>query len=307
MHRVIALLDAAARQLQSNQLAQGLVLEATSLLCEQIDPQAMARAPTGRTRPRAWHVRRVLEYVDRHLSTRVPPDFARTNRVCLIGELAASLAHEITEPLASARNNARAAQNFVEMQPPNLCEIREALACIVVDVDRAGDIIGRIHENIKKAPPRTERFDLNTAINEVIALMRSVIVRNRVLVPARLADGLFLVQGDRIQLQQVVMNLVLNAVEAMGTVEVEAGPRKLLISTEPDHSGVLVAVRDSGPSIDPEHLERIFQSLYTTKPGGTGMGLSICRSIVEAHGGRLWAEANEPRGAVFWFTLPSAG
>jgi signal transduction histidine kinase len=120
----------------------------------------------------------------------------------------------------------------------------------------------------------------------------------------RLADGLSLVAGDRVQLQQVLLNLVLNAVEAMGSVE--AGARKLLISTEQDRTGALVAVRDSGPGIDPTHLKRVFKAFYTTKSGGTGMGLSICRSIIDAHGGRLWAEANEPQGAVFQFTLPNA-
>jgi len=190
------------------------------------------------------------------------------------------------------------------MQPPDLSETREALACVVGDVDRAGDIIDRIREQMKKTPLRKERFDLNTAINEVIALARSVITRNGVSVQTRLADGPFPVQGDRVQLQQVVLNLVLNAVEAMGLVE--AGARALSISTEQDHTGVRVAVCDSGPGIDPTHLERVFEAFYTTKSSGTGMGLSICRSIIDAHGGRLWAEANEPRGAVFQFTLPGA-
>ena len=121
-------------------------------------------------------------------------------------------------------------------------------------------------------------------------------------VQTRLADHLIPIQGDRVQLQQVVLNLILNAVEAMGSVE--AGARALSISTEQDHTGVLVAVRDSGPGIDPTHLERVFEAFYTTKSGGTGMGLSICWSIIDAHGGRLWAVANEPRGAVFQFTLP---
>jgi PAS domain S-box-containing protein len=229
-------------------------------------------------------------------------DFAHMNRVSMMGELAASLSHEITQPMASARNNARAAQNFLDMQPPNLSETREALACVVGDVDRAGDIIDRIREHMKKAPPRKERFDLNAAINEVIVLARSVISRNGVSVETRLADGLSPVQGDRVQLQQVVLNLILNAVEAMGSVE--AGARELLVSTEQDHTGVRVAVRDSGPGIDPAHLERVFEAFYTTKSSGVGMGLSICRSIIDAHGGRLWAEANVPRGAVFQFTLP---
>jgi PAS domain S-box-containing protein len=231
-------------------------------------------------------------------------DFAHMNRLSIMGELVASLSHEITQPIASALNNARAAQNFLDMQPPDLGEIRDALAGIVGDAGRAGDIIDRIRDQIRKTPPRKERFDLNAAINEVIVLGRSAIIKNRVWVQTRLAGGLFPVHGDRVQLQQVVLNLLLNALEAMGSVE--AAPRDLLITTKQDHTGVLVAVHDSGPGIPPEHLDRVFKSFYTTKPSGTGMGLSICRSIVDAHGGRLWAEANEPRGAIFRFTLPAA-
>ena len=229
-------------------------------------------------------------------------DFAHTNRVSMMGELAASLAHEIMQPIASAHNNARAAQNFLDMEPPDMGEVREALGCVVGDVDRARDILERIREHMKNAPPRKERFDLNAAISEVIVLARNAITRNGVSVQTRLADGLFPVHGDRVQLQQVVLNLTLNAVEAMGSVAAE--PRELMISTEQDHTDVLVAVGDSGPGIDPAHLERIFEAFYTTKSSGVGMGLSICRSIIDAHGGRLWAEANEPRGAVFQFTLP---
>jgi PAS domain S-box-containing protein len=230
-------------------------------------------------------------------------DFAHMNRVSMMGELAASLSHEITQPIASARNNARAAQNFLDMQPPDLGEVREALSCVVGDTDRAGDIIDRIRDHIKKAPPRKEQFDLNEAINEVIALGRSAVIKNGVSVQTRLSEGLFPIHGDRVQLQQVVLNLLLNAVEAMGSREAEA--RELLISTEQDRTGVLVAVRDSGPGLDPSHLEHVFDAFYTTKSSGMGMGLSICRSIIDAHGGRLWAEANEPRGAVFQFTLPA--
>ena len=231
-------------------------------------------------------------------------DFAHINRVSMLGELAASLSHEIAQPIASARNNARAAQNFLNMQPPDVREVREALSCVVGDADRAGDIIDRIREQVKKKPPRKERFDLNVAINEVIVLARSVTLRNGVSVQIRLADGVLPVLGDRVQLQQVLLNLILNAAEAMDSVE--EGARELLISTEQDHTGVLVAVRDSGPGIDSTHLERVFEAFYTTKSSGMGMGLSICRSIIDAHGGRLWAEANEPRGAVFQFTLPGA-
>jgi len=225
------------------------------------------------------------------------------NRFSMMGELAAALSHEITQPIASARNNARAARNFLDMQPPDLREVREALNCVAGDTDRAEDIIDRIRDHIKKTPPRKGPFDLNEAINEVIALGRSAILKNRVWAQTRLCEGLFPVHGDRVQLQQVVLNLLLNAVEAMGSTEARA--RELLISTEQDHRGVLVAVRDSGPGLDPSHLERVFDAFYTTKSSGMGMGLSICRSIIDAHGGRLWAEANEPRGAIFQFTLPA--
>jgi C4-dicarboxylate-specific signal transduction histidine kinase len=248
----------------------------------------------------------VLDLTERRRAEEAPreleSDFAHMNRVSMMGELAGSLAHEITQPIASARNNARAAQGFLDNQPPDLGEVREALACVVGDVDRARDIIDRIREHLKKAPPRKERFDLNAVINEAIGLARSVIIRNGVSLQTRLANGLLPVQGDRVQLQQVVLNLILNAVEAMGSVE--AGGRQLLISAEEDHTGVLVAVRDSGPGIDPRHLQRVFQAFYTTKPSGIGMGLAICRSIINAHGGRLWAEPNESRGAVFQFALP---
>jgi PAS domain S-box-containing protein len=231
-------------------------------------------------------------------------DFAHMNRVSVMGELAASLSHEIAQPIASARNNARAAQNFLKTQPLDLGEVREALSCVVADADRSGEIIDRIREQIKKAPPRKEHFDLNEAINEVIVLAQTVIVRNGVSVQTRLADGLLPVLGDRVQVQQVLLNLILNAAEAMNSVE--EGARELLISTAQDQAGALVAVRDSGPGIDPTHLDQIFEAFYTTKSSGTGMGLSICRSIIHAHGGKLWAGANEPRGAAFQFTLPDA-
>ena len=231
-------------------------------------------------------------------------DLAHIARVTTLGGLAASLAHEITQPIASARNNARAALNFLDQEPPNLGDVREALSCIVGDADRAGDIIDRIREHIKKTPPRKIRFDLNQAIDEATVLARSAIIRNGVSVQTRLADGLLPVHADRVQLQQVVLNLILNAVEAMGSVE--AGTRELSISTAQEQTGVRVTVRDCGPGIDPTHLERVFEAFYTTKSNGTGMGLSICRSIIANHGGRIWAAANKPRGAVFRFTLPGA-
>jgi PAS domain S-box-containing protein len=232
-------------------------------------------------------------------------DFAHINRVSIMGELAASLSHEILHPIATARNNARAGIRFLELNPPNLGEAREALDCVVRDADRARDIVRRMRDHVKKAPPRKERFDLNAAINEVLVLAQSVTHRNGVSVQTRLTEGLLPVLGDRVQLQQVLLNLILNAAEAMGSAE--EGARELVISTEQDQAGgVLVAVSDSGPGIDPTHLDRVFDAFYTTKSSGTGMGLSICRSIIDAHGGKLWAEANEPSGAVFQFTLPAA-
>jgi len=241
---------------------------------------------------------------ERERLRRLESDLAHMNRLTTMGELAASLAHETKQPIATARNNARAAVGFLDRNPPELGEVREALECIVADADRAGEIIDRIRDHIKKTPPRRERFDLNSAINEVIALAESAIITNGVSVRTRLAEPLLPVQGDRVQLQQVVLNLILNAVEAMSSVE--AGPRELLISTEQSQiGGVLVSVRDSGPGIDPDDLEDVFESFYTTKSSGTGMGLSICRSIIEAHGGRLWATACEPRGALFQFTIPA--
>jgi PAS domain S-box-containing protein len=231
-------------------------------------------------------------------------DFAHMNRVSTMGEFAASLSHEILHPIATARNNARAGMRFLEMNPPNLGEAREAFGCVVRDADRARDIVGRMRDHMKKAPPRRERFDLNAALSEVLVLAQSVIHKNDVSVQTRLADGSLPVLGDRIQLQQVLLNLILNAAEAMGSAEERA--RELSISTQQDRSGVRVAVRDSGPGIDPEHLDRVFDAFYTTKSSGIGMGLSVCRSIIDAHGGKLWAEANEPRGAVFQFTLPTA-
>jgi C4-dicarboxylate-specific signal transduction histidine kinase len=186
-----------------------------------------------------------------------------------------------------------------------MAEVREALACIIRDADRGKAIVDRIREHIKKAPPRYDRFDINEAIEEVIEMVRGPIDKNRVSVRTRLAPDLNSVWGDRVQLQQVVLNLILNAVEAMGLVDEQS--RHLSIRTEQrGGAGILVAVHDSGPGIDPEHLQRVFEPFYTTKNSGLGMGLSICRSIIDAHGGRLWADANELRGAVFQFSLPAA-
>jgi PAS domain S-box-containing protein len=231
-------------------------------------------------------------------------DLAHLNRLSVMGELTASLAHEILHPIATARNNARAGMRFLEISPPNLAEVMEALACVVKDADRAKDIVGRVRDHIKKVPPRMELFDLNVAIDEVLVMVRDAIEKNGAAVRTCLMKQMASVLGDRVQIQQVILNLILNAVEAMSSVE--EGSRELLIHTELSKaSDILVAVRDSGPGIDPEHLDRVFARFYTTKSSGIGMGLSICQSIVAAHGGRLWAEANQPRGAIFQFTLPA--
>jgi PAS domain S-box-containing protein len=232
----------------------------------------------------------------------VQAELAHVSRVMTLGQLTASIAHEVNQPIGSARNNARAALNFLDRSPPDLSEVREALGCIVADADRAGGIIDRIRDQIKKVPPRSDRFDLNRAIEEVIGLAQSLITENKVSVQSRLATRMPPVHGDRVQLQQVVLNLIVNAVEAMKSVE--ADERQLLISTDQsDENGTLVAVRDSGPGIDPKHFDLVFEAFFSTK-SGMGMGLSICRSIITAHGGRLWVGAAAPRGAIFQFTLP---
>lgn len=233
----------------------------------------------------------------------VEAELAHVNRVMTLGQLTASIAHEVKQPIAAARNNARAALNFLDQQPADLGEVREALGCIVDDSDRAGDIIDRIHGHIKKASPRKQRFDLNKAINEVLLLAQSAITENGISVQTSLTNGRLSVEGDRVQLQQVVMNLVLNAIEAMR--EVRAPERELLISTRDEPNGVSVEVRDSGPGFALSTPDHVFEAFYTTKTDGLGLGLSICRSIIESHNGKLWARANPHRGASFQFALPT--
>ena len=230
-------------------------------------------------------------------------ELAHANRVATMGQLTASIAHEVKQPIAATVSNAQAALRWLTREPPDLEEVREALAHIVQDGKRAGDVVGRIRDLIKKAPPREDRFDINAAIREVIGLSRSEALKTRVTVRTELAGGLPLICGDRVQLQQVMLNLIINAIEAMSNMD--EGPRELLISTAKAEAGdVRVAVRDSGTGLAPAAFERLFEAFYTTKPSGLGLGLSICRSIVEAHGGRLWASANARRGATFQFTLP---
>jgi PAS domain S-box-containing protein len=234
----------------------------------------------------------------------VQMELAHANRVATMGQLTASIAHEVNQPIAGAVTNAHAALRWLSAQPPDLEEVRQALARIVRDGGRAADVIDRIRELVKKAPLRKDGVAINEAIIEVVVLTHGEAMKNGVSVRTQLAEGLPPIEGDRVQLQQVILNLIINAIQAMsGMAE---GARDLLISTgkaEPD--GVLVAVRDSGPGLAPEALDRLFDAFYTSKPSGLGLGLSICRSIIEAHGGRLWATANLPRGAILQFTAPA--
>ena len=231
-------------------------------------------------------------------------ELAHANRLATMGQLAASIAHEVNQPIGAVRNNAHAALRFLAGEPPDLTEVREALECVVKETYRAGDIIGGIRDQVKKLPPRMDTIDLNEAIEDVIALVRGELSKHHVSVLTRLAEGLSPVHGDRVQLQQVMLNLIVNAIEAMASVD--DGVRELVVSTESSATeGLLVSVGDSGPGVIPEDRERIFESFYTTKAGGVGIGLSICRSMIDAHGGRLWVDAHQPRGALFRYTLPA--
>jgi PAS domain S-box-containing protein len=231
-------------------------------------------------------------------------ELTHTNRVTAMGQLTASIAHEVNQPVTATVLNAEAALRWLAAQPSDLEKVREALSRIAEDGMRAGNVLLGIRALIKKVPSREVRLDINEAIREVTALTRGEATKTGVSVQTDLADGLPLIYGDRVQLQQVILNLMINAIEAMsGAAET---PRALRISTGLAEPGdVLVAVRDSGPGLDPANLEHLFTAFYTTKSAGMGMGLAICRSIIRAHRGQLWASANEPRGAVFQFTLPA--
>jgi len=232
---------------------------------------------------------------------KVEMELAHVNRVTTIGQLAASITHEVNQPLGAMVNNASACVRWLAAQ--NLEEAQRSAAMVVSDGQRAADIIGRIRALIKKEPPRTDGVEMNEAILEVMALTHGEVVKNGVAVQTHLAEGLPRIQGDRVQLQQVLLNLILNAVEAMSGVS--AGARELRIGTGPDAAGgVLVTVQDSGPGLQPESVDRLFDAFYTTKPGGMGMGLSICRSLVEAHGGQIWAAGAAGPGATVQFILP---
>ena len=231
-------------------------------------------------------------------------ELAHANRVATMGQLTASIAHEVIQPIAATVTNAETALSWLRLGSSHLEEVQQALTSIVEDGIRAAEVIKGIRALMKKAPPRKDRLEVNGVILEIIELARGEAVKHGVSILTELADPSPLVEADRVQLQQVLLNLIVNAIEAIGADN--EGAKEVLISAgKVEPSGALVAVQDSGPGLDAVMLERVFASFYTTKPTGLGLGLSICRSIIEAHGGRLWASANQRRrGATFQFTLP---
>src|SRR5258705_6791577 len=233
----------------------------------------------------------------------VQAELANANRVATMGQLSASIAHEVKQPITAAVTYALAARRWLSAEPPNFREVDDAISLIVREGNRAGEVVARIPALIKNMPARKDAVAINNAILEVIALTRTEAANNSVSVRTQLAEGLPRVQGDRVQLQQVLLNLIINAIEAMR--DVGEKERELLISSRNEPDGVSVEVRDSGPGFASADLDRVFEAFYTTKPSGLGLGLSICRSIIEAHNGQLWASPNVPRGAIFRFIAPA--
>ena len=230
-------------------------------------------------------------------------NLARVSRVTTMGELTASLAHEIRQPITAAVTDAKTCLRWLGRDQPDVAEAREAAARIIKDVTRASDIISRISLLFKKGPPQRESLDVNEVIQEMIALLRSEAVRYSISIRGELANDLPNIMADRVQLQQVLMNLMLNGIEAMK--DTGTGGELTIKSQQHDNRQLLISVGDTGVGLEPEQVEQIFNAFFTTKPQGTGMGLPISRSIIESHGGRLWAADNSPRGASFCFTLPT--
>lgn len=232
-------------------------------------------------------------------------ELAHANRLATMGHLSASIAHELNQPLQGIVTNSQTAARLLDREEPKLDEVKKIITRLMRDGGRAGEVIGRIRTLIKKAPPQKEQFSLNEAITDIVELLHAEASRNHASILTRLDPRLPSVEGDRVQLQQVVLNLIMNALDAVR--EVDHGLRQIVIGTEWLDAGQLqVSVLDSGPGIAGDNIEKIFDPFYTTKSQGLGMGLSICRSIVDAHGGKLWAAPNSPRGARFCITLPIA-
>jgi C4-dicarboxylate-specific signal transduction histidine kinase len=245
--------------------------------------------------------RRRADEALRHAQT----ELARVARLTTMGELTASLAHEINQPLTAIMTNGTAGLRWLTRDAPDLAEAQSAFQYIVRDAARAGDVIRGIRALAMKSGPQLKTLDINDVIQEVLALTRGELHEHGVALHTDLATGGRLVLGDRIQLQQVVLNLILNGIEAMKTVTDRA--RELSVSTAfRDPVSLLVGVEDTGTGLDPAVAQRIFEPFYTTKSDGLGMGLSICRSIVDAHGGRLWASPRTPCGTALRFTIPLA-
>jgi C4-dicarboxylate-specific signal transduction histidine kinase len=232
-------------------------------------------------------------------------ELAHANRVATMGQLTASIVHEVNQPITAAVTYALSARRWLSADPPNFREMDDALSFIIKEGNRAGEVVERIRALIKKVPARKDAVAIDDAILEVIALTRTEAANNSVSVRTQFAAGLPRVQGDRVQLQQVMLNLIVNAFQAMSGVGEGARELQISIDAVPSEGGMRVGVRDTGPGLSPESLSRLFEPFYTTKPEGMGMGLSICRSIIEAHGGRLWAARCEPQGALFQFTIPA--
>ena len=234
---------------------------------------------------------------------RARAELAHVTRMTTLGELTASIAHEVNQPLTGVVSNADACLRWLAAQPPNLEEARLAVERVADDGMRASEVIRRVRALARRAPLQKSWLDINEPITDVAALMRHELQQNRVAMDLHLASDLPSVFGDRVQLQQVMLNLIMNAVEAMSGAD--AATRELSIRSEKDGvEGVVVTVRDSGSGLNPKTLDRLFDAFYTTKQEGMGMGLAISRTIVEAHGGRLWATPNVPQGAIFQFRLP---
>jgi len=230
-------------------------------------------------------------------------DLAHVSRVTTMGELTASLAHEVNQPIAAAVTNANTCLRWLTRDQPDLEEARAAALRIVKDGTRAAEIISRIRLLFKKGTPQRELVDVNDIIREMIVLLRGEATRYNISIRTALATDLPVVMGDRVQLQQVMMNLIINSIEAMKSVD---GNREVAIQSQQEKDGhILVSVSDTGVGLPSQESNQIFNAFFTTKPDGTGMGLSISRSIIESHGGRLWAAGNNPRGAYFHFTLPT--
>lgn len=227
----------------------------------------------------------------------------RVARVTSLGEFTTSIAHEINQPLAAAVINGNACLRWLDASPPNLDEAKKAAERIVQDAARAGDIIARVRGLAKRSPPNKEILNINEVIEEVLTLTTTELQSNHISLTTQMADDLTPTLGDRVQLQQVILNLIRNAIEAMNPVPVAR--RKLLIVTSVEPAGVSVAVHDTGTGLNSAKIESLFEPFYTTKVNGTGMGLAISRSIIEAHDGRIWAEPNQMRGATVRFSLPA--